>query len=89
MTPMPTSPFHTALEKWRNAALKMSVAEAAYAEAFGKAYAESTGRTEKHRECEAEMATRPEREARDLARIEERSAKWVVEYLMRHTEVAA
>ncbi len=82
-TEPPLSDFEATLRIWRTAALLAAEAESEYTIAYGRAMAMADGKTEAIRHGQADLATETVRQKRDIARIEERSAKYRLEYLLR------
>ena len=74
--------FEHALTAWRNAAFRLSVLDSAYDIAYATALAAADGKNEAARKGQADIATRDEREKRDSARIEERSAHYRLRFVM-------
>jgi hypothetical protein len=74
--------FEHALTEWRNAAFRLSVLDSAFDIAYAKALATADGKNEAARKAQADLATKEEREKRDSARIEERSAFYRMRFIM-------
>lgn len=79
---MADSEFIEAVEVWRKAADQLNIAEGVYARAYGAALADADGKSESIRAAQAELKVASERTTRDLARVREQAARWVVQYLL-------
>jgi hypothetical protein len=77
-----TDVFNATLTSWKTAALKLSDAELTYDRARAAALAVADGKNEAVRNGQADVATADVRAVRDAARIEERAAKYQLDFLL-------
>lgn len=77
--------FDEILCDWKNSALRAKAAEGTYRAAHASAFVASQQKTADARKAEADAATVAQREARDLAEIEEQACRYRVDHALRRT----